>query len=472
MAARPASASCSPPTYLRRWSSAGSPRATSFRAWREAVLLRDASRPRAAGLVAGRRAACVLGLWPGLVLHVTDPAVRGLLGGGLMPTSVQSVDWLAVAPAAARRPAGAACCSCSPTCLPAGGDGRSPAGWRSAVLGVARRCWSRCVGDRPRRRSACPGAAGRWPSCSYVVDDLTLVFQALVLAGAAVVVLLSADTVDAAACPPGSTGSCCSPRWSVPSRWPRAATCSPSSSPWSWCRCRRSRSSALRRYDGRAQRGRAEALPRLRGVHRGDAVRRCSLVYGVTGAVHLDRIADGARRPRPAGSRCWSLGRRAGHRRLRLQGRRGAVPRVGAGRLRGRARAVAAYLSVVRRPPGSPVCVLLDRAASRRTPTSGRRSLAVARRADDDGRQPGGPAPAATPCACWPGRRWRSPATCWCRSVPRASATPARVLPATVTYVLAYAAMNLARSRWSPRSGGTARPTGWRTTAAWAAPSR
>ena len=48
-----------------------------------------------------------------------------------------------------------------------------------------------------------PGRGLVLPACSYVVDDLTLVFQALVLAGAVVVVLLSLDTVRLGGIPPG-----------------------------------------------------------------------------------------------------------------------------------------------------------------------------------------------------------------------------------------------------------------------------
>ena len=54
---------------------------TSFRAWKEAVLLRDATTHEL--LVWSPVVALVVafGLWPGWLLHVTDPAVRRLLGG-------------------------------------------------------------------------------------------------------------------------------------------------------------------------------------------------------------------------------------------------------------------------------------------------------------------------------------------------------------------------------------------------------
>ena len=49
--------------------------------------------------------------------------------------------------------------------------------------------------DDPRRTFCVGGGGFSLPACSYVVDDLTLVFQALVVVGAVVVVLLSLDTV-------------------------------------------------------------------------------------------------------------------------------------------------------------------------------------------------------------------------------------------------------------------------------------
>jgi NADH-quinone oxidoreductase subunit N len=48
---------------------------------------------------------------------------------------------------------------------------------------------------RPGRDLARPGRPAQLPACSYVVDNLALVFQVVVLAGAAVVVLLAMDTV-------------------------------------------------------------------------------------------------------------------------------------------------------------------------------------------------------------------------------------------------------------------------------------
>jgi NADH-quinone oxidoreductase subunit N len=48
-----------------------------------------------------------------------------------------------------------------------------------------------------------PGRGLDLPACSYVADDLALVFQALVLAGAVVVLLLSLDTVADSRLPAG-----------------------------------------------------------------------------------------------------------------------------------------------------------------------------------------------------------------------------------------------------------------------------
>ena len=118
-----------------------------------------------------------------------------------------------------------------------------------------------------------PGHGLVLPSCSYVVDDLTLVFQALVLAGALVVVLLSLDTVRLGADPAGEYWFLllCSVAGALTLAASRdlltlVVSLEVVSLPAFAL-------VALRRYDGRGSRGRAEAVPRLGGVHRGDAVR-------------------------------------------------------------------------------------------------------------------------------------------------------------------------------------------------------
>ena len=112
---------------------------------------------------------------------LTDPAVRSprwRWAAGAMTASVQSVDWLAIAPplvVAARR--ARACSSPTCSCRPRGA-GTCSAG--VAVAGLVGALGARCCcssATATARRSALTGAADVLPACSYVVDDLTLVFQ-------------------------------------------------------------------------------------------------------------------------------------------------------------------------------------------------------------------------------------------------------------------------------------------------------
>jgi NADH-quinone oxidoreductase subunit N len=105
---------------------------------------------------------------------------------------VQSIDYLAIAP-----PLLVALLAL----LVLVGDAFLPAvhrrvtGWAAVGgLAVAIALLVPLVGDR-RETFCVPGDGLLLEACSYVVDDLTLVFQALVLAGAVVCVLLSLDTV-------------------------------------------------------------------------------------------------------------------------------------------------------------------------------------------------------------------------------------------------------------------------------------
>ncbi len=145
------------------------------------------------------------------------------------------------------------------------------------------------VGDR-RQTFCVPGKGLVLPACSYAVDDLTLVFQALVLAGALVVVLLSLDTVRLSRIPPGEywfllLASVSGALTLAASRdiltlvvslevvsLPAFALV------------------ALRRFDGRASEA-ALKLFLVSVVSTAVMLFGLALVYGVTGAVHLDRIA-------------------------------------------------------------------------------------------------------------------------------------------------------------------------------------
>ena len=128
------------------------------------------------------------------------------------------------------------------------------------------------------------------PACSYAVDDLTLVFQALVLAGAVVVVLLSLDTVRLGGIPPGEY-------WflllaSVSGALALAASRDVLTLVVSLevVSLPAFALVALRRYDGRASEA-ALKLFLVSVVSTAVMLFGLSLVYGVTGQVHLDRIA-------------------------------------------------------------------------------------------------------------------------------------------------------------------------------------
>jgi NADH-quinone oxidoreductase subunit N len=113
---------------------------------------------------------------------------------------VQSIDYLAIAP-----PLLVALLALlvlvSDAFLPA--VHRRVTGWAAVGgLAVAIALLVPLAGDR-RETFCVPGDGLLLEACSYVVDDLTLVFQALVLAGAVVCVLLSLDTVRDSAIPAG-----------------------------------------------------------------------------------------------------------------------------------------------------------------------------------------------------------------------------------------------------------------------------
>ncbi|MGH8940721.1 MAG: NADH-quinone oxidoreductase subunit N, partial [Actinomycetes bacterium] len=145
------------------------------------------------------------------------------------------------------------------------------------------------VGDR--RTTFCVAGEGLLlPACSYVVDDLTLVFQALVLGGAVVCVLLSLDTVRDSAIPAGEYFFLllCSVSGALTLAASRdlltlvVALEVVSLPAFALV--------ALRRFDSRS----AEAALKLflvSVVSTAVMLFGLSLVYGVTGQVHLARIA-------------------------------------------------------------------------------------------------------------------------------------------------------------------------------------
>ena len=115
-------------------------------------------------------------------------------------SNVQSIDYLAIA-APLVVALTALVVLVADTMLPA--NRRQLSGWL-AVAGLvgAGALLLPLVGDRTETFCV-PGHGVVLQACSYAVDDLTLVFQALVLAGAVVVVLLSLDTVRDDAIPAG-----------------------------------------------------------------------------------------------------------------------------------------------------------------------------------------------------------------------------------------------------------------------------
>jgi len=167
---------------------------------------------------------------------------------------------------------------------------RHVSGWL-AVAGLVAASGSLVPLVGERRATFCvPGDGVVLPACSYAVDDLTLAFQALVLAGAVVVVLLSLDTVRDSAIPAGEyffllLASVSGALALAASRdlltlvvslevvsLPAFALV------------------GLRRHDSRSSEA-ALKLFLVSVVSTAVMLFGLSLVYGVTGQVHLDRIA-------------------------------------------------------------------------------------------------------------------------------------------------------------------------------------
>ena len=201
--------------------------------------------------------------------------------------SVQSISYLAVA-APLVVALGALAVLVLDAFLPR--SSRRVSGWLAVVTLVgASALLVPLVGER-RATFCVPGDGIVLPACSYVVDDLTLVFQALVLAGAVVVVLLSLDTVRDSVIPPGEyffllLASVSGALALAASRdlltlvvslevvsLPAFALV------------------GLRRHDSRSSEA-ALKLFLVSVVSTAVMLFGLSLVYGMTGAVHLDRIA-------------------------------------------------------------------------------------------------------------------------------------------------------------------------------------
>jgi NADH-quinone oxidoreductase subunit N len=141
-----------------------------------------------------------------------------------------------------------------------------------------------------------PGHGLELQACSYVVDDLTLVFQALVLAGAVVVLLLSLDTVRDSRLPAGEYS------FLLLASVSGAVTLAASRDVLTMVVALEVVSLpafalvALRRFDSRSSEA-ALKLFLVSVVSTAVMLFGLSLVYGLTGAVHLDRIATALAEP-------------------------------------------------------------------------------------------------------------------------------------------------------------------------------
>jgi NADH-quinone oxidoreductase subunit N len=209
-------------------------------------------------------------------------------------TGVQSIDYLAIGP-----PLLLAVVAIAVLVLDAFLPSRRRAlvaGWVSlGGLVAAAALLLPLVGDE-RETFCVPGDGLVLPACSYAVDELTVVFQALVLAGAIVVALLSFDTVRDSRLPAGEYYFLLLA--SVTGALTMAA----------------SRDAAtlvialevvslpafalvgLRRYDSRSSEA-ALKLFLVSVVSTALTLFGLSLVYGLTGSLHLERIATALEEP-------------------------------------------------------------------------------------------------------------------------------------------------------------------------------
>ncbi|MGZ4593316.1 MAG: NADH-quinone oxidoreductase subunit N [Actinomycetes bacterium] len=176
---------------------------------------------------------------------------------------------------------------------------RQLSGWIAAAGLVVATALLLPLTDHTRRTFCVPGG-GRsgldLASCSYVVDNLTLAFQVLVLVGALVVVLLSLDTVRDSQLPAGEY------YFLLLMSVAGAVTLAASRDIVTLVVALEVVSLpafalvALPRYDGRASEA-ALKLFLVSVVSTAVMLFGLSLVYGVTGAVHLDRIATALSNP-------------------------------------------------------------------------------------------------------------------------------------------------------------------------------
>lgn len=201
--------------------------------------------------------------------------------------AVQSIDYLAIAPALVVALTAIAVLVLD-LFVPA--RHKHLVGW-SAIAGLSGALLTLLPLAGERRATFCvPGDGLVLPACSYVVDDIALVFQALVLAGAVVVMLLSLDTVRDSRLPAGEYS------FLLLASVAGAVTLAASRDVLTMVVALEVVSLpafalvALRRFDSRSSEA-ALKLFLVSVVSTAVMLFGLSLVYGLTGAVHLDRIA-------------------------------------------------------------------------------------------------------------------------------------------------------------------------------------
>jgi NADH-quinone oxidoreductase subunit N len=206
---------------------------------------------------------------------------------------VQSIDYVAVAPPLVVALVGLGVLVLD-TFLP---DRRKHvSGWIAGAALVVAAALLLPLADHTRR-TFCVAGSGRAPApCSYVVDNLTLAFQTVVLLGAVIVVLLSLDTVRESRIPTGEY------YFLLLMSVAGAVTLAASRDLLTLVVSLEVVSLpafalvALPRYDGRASEA-ALKLFLFSVVSTAVMLFGLSLVYGVTGAVYLDRIAAALSHP-------------------------------------------------------------------------------------------------------------------------------------------------------------------------------
>ena len=352
---------------------------------------------------------------------------------------VQSVDYLAIAPPLIVALAALGCLLADLLLPPATSRRVVPA---VAVVGVVVAAIPLLSLRSDHRATFCvPPERGFGTTCSYVVDDLTLVFQATLLASALVVLLISAATVDRDRLPGGEYYVLLLSSLVGGVSLPASRDLLTLVVSLELLSLPTFALAGLRRDDGRSSEA-ALKLFLVSVVSTAVMLFGFSLVYGVTGSVHLDRIATELRDPGPL-SGIAAIGCV-----LALVGfgfKVAAVPfhtwapdvYVGA------PIAVTAYLSVVSKAAGfAGLGLLVTRGFPSYAHTWAPVLAVVAALTMTLGNLVAlGQQHAVRLLA------WSSVAQSGYMLVPLGAAgtgDPTRVLPATVAYVLAYAAMNLA----------------------------